>query len=400
MGSALGWTDADRVPLCEAYLEVTSDAVKGTARTKDNLWATVHKVWGEKVRRKGPMRVERLPSALEKQFKRIRAGVSAFTSHYLAVKAMPTTGNPTEEDIISGAVARYCSLDIYDAIRADRNQDKVDDKTRKRKAKVAHCKWVACWRVLRQSDKFSGAANGGDASGMDIMGDTSSDEEESGSGSGSGRSRRNGGFQGRPVGIKAAKMQRQEDVQMDAQVKASTEALHKLTDAQHERTALCFFDSPLMRHTPEAARYRLAITQKMLERAGVASSSAIDEGGGEGTDDSIGGVGDGVAGLGVDNSTGTVRAAAGPAAGARAPPGRGALAAPLGADGTSASALAAAAAAKAAPARVRQHAKTGAGRQSLETKRQAAAAQLARSRNTTRNLDEDSESLDDSDDSE
>jgi len=202
MGSALGWTDADRVPLFEAYLEVTSDTVKGTARTKDNLWATVHKVWGKKERKKGPMRVERVPSALEKQFKRIWAGVSAFTSHYLAVKAMLTTGNPSEEDIISGAVACYCSLDVYDAIRADRNQDKVNDKTRKRKAKVAHCKWVACWRVLRQSDKFSGAANGGDASGMDIMGDTSSEEEESGSGSGSGPSRRTGGFQSRPVGIK------------------------------------------------------------------------------------------------------------------------------------------------------------------------------------------------------
>jgi len=37
MGSALGWTDADRVPLFEAYMEVTSDAVKGAARTKDNL---------------------------------------------------------------------------------------------------------------------------------------------------------------------------------------------------------------------------------------------------------------------------------------------------------------------------------------------------------------------------
>jgi len=51
---------------------------------------------------------------------------------------MPTTGNPSEEDTISGAVARYCSLDVYDAIREDRNQDKVNDKTRKRKAKVAH----------------------------------------------------------------------------------------------------------------------------------------------------------------------------------------------------------------------------------------------------------------------
>jgi len=219
MGSALGWTDTGRVPLCEAYLDVTSDAVKGTARTKDNLWATEYNVWGEKVRKKGPMRVERLPSALEKQFKRIRVGVSAFKWHYLAVDGMPTTGDPSEEGIISGSVARYFSLDLYDAIRADRTQDKVNDKTRKREAKVGHCKWVACWRILRQSDKFSGAANGGEASGMDIMGDASSDEEESGSGSGSGRSRRNGGFKGRPVGIKAAKMQCQEDVQMDPQVR-------------------------------------------------------------------------------------------------------------------------------------------------------------------------------------
>ena len=236
IGSALGWKETDRVPLCKAYLEVTSDAVKGTSCTKDNLWATVHEVRAEKMRKKGPLRVGRLPSALEKQFKRIQEGVSAFTSHYLAVKAMLTTGNPSEEDIVSRAVARYSSLDVYDAIRADRNQDKANDKTRKPKAKVAHCEWVSCWRVLRQSDKFSGATNGGDASGMDILGDSSSDEYESGSGSGSGRSRRNGGFQGRPVGIKAAKMQSQEDLKMEAQIKARTDALHKLTDAQHERT--------------------------------------------------------------------------------------------------------------------------------------------------------------------
>jgi len=104
------------VPLCEAYLEVTSDAVKGTARTKDNLWATVHEAWAGNVRNKGPLRFGRLPSALEKQLKRIRAGVSAFTSHYLAVKTMPTPGNQSEEDVISGSVARYCSLDVYDAI--------------------------------------------------------------------------------------------------------------------------------------------------------------------------------------------------------------------------------------------------------------------------------------------
>jgi len=86
------------------------------------------------------MKVDRLPSALEKQFKRIQTGVNTFTSHYLAVKAMPTTDNMSEEDIISGAVARFCSLDMYDAIRADRDDDKRNDKIRKRKTTVAHCK--------------------------------------------------------------------------------------------------------------------------------------------------------------------------------------------------------------------------------------------------------------------
>jgi len=335
---------------------------------------------------------------LEKQFKRIRTGVSTLTSQYLAVKAMPTTGNLSEEDIISGAVARYCSLDMYDAIRADRAQDKRNDKTRKRKAKVAHCKWMACWRVLRQSDNFSGAANGGDASKIDIFGDSSSDDDASASGS--SRSRRKGGFQGRPIGMKDAKTQRQDDIQMDAQVKDSTEALRKLTEAQNERTALCFFDSPLMRHIPAATRYRLAITQKILERAGFASSSTIDLGGSEGTDDSIGGVRNGVAALGVGGTTATPRTAAGPAAGAPAPPAQGALAAPSGADGTSASALAAASAARSAVARVRQQQKTAAGRRSMETKRQAAVAQLVCTTATTRLLDEESDSKDDEDDAE
>jgi len=107
----------------------------------------------------GTLRVKRNLTALEKQFKKIREGVSTFTSHYLAVKNMQTTGSLVEVDIISGAVPRNGSLDIYEAIRKDQEQDKRKGKAAKRKAKLAHCKWVECWRVLRASDKFSGAAN-------------------------------------------------------------------------------------------------------------------------------------------------------------------------------------------------------------------------------------------------
>jgi len=46
---------------------------------------------------------------------------------------------------------------------------------------------------------------------------------------------------------------------MEREVKASTAAVDKLTAAQKERTALCFFDSPAMRNTPEAAKYHRAV---------------------------------------------------------------------------------------------------------------------------------------------
>jgi len=143
MGSAHGWTDQDHVRLCEVYVKVMTNAVKGTARTRDNLWATVHEVWSGKMRNKVPLRVGSLEIALEKPFNHIWARMSACTPHCLAIKAMTTTGNESEEDIFSRAVERYCSLDEYDAILAHRNQNTVIDKTRKLNAKVPHCKWVA-----------------------------------------------------------------------------------------------------------------------------------------------------------------------------------------------------------------------------------------------------------------
>jgi len=269
MGSGLEWTDENRVPLCRAHLEVSGDPVTATGRSRDELWAAVHKKWAKLMTEKGLLRVKRNVSALEKQFKKIRRGVSTFTSHYLAVKNMQTTGNLSEEDIISGAVARYCSLDIYEAIRKDREQDKRKGKAEKRKAKLAHCKWVACWRVLRTSDKFSGAAYSTEDLSVDL---DDSPDEDADRGSTSSPSTPNKGYQRRTCGIKAAKLMRSEDARMEKQVKASTSAVDKLTSAQQERTALCFFDPPAMRHTPEAAKYRQAVMQKMMASAGFAAA--------------------------------------------------------------------------------------------------------------------------------
>jgi len=191
MGNSQGWTGEDRVPLCRSYLELSGDPVMGTERSKDEQWAAVHKTWTELMNEKGPLRVKRSVRAMEKQFKNIRKGVSTFTSHYLVVKSMQSTGNLSEEDIISEAVARYCSLDIYEAICKNWEHDKRKGKAAKRKAKLALCKWVACWWVLRTSEKFSGAANTTDDLSVNV--DASSDEDTE-SGRTSSPRKRNKGY--------------------------------------------------------------------------------------------------------------------------------------------------------------------------------------------------------------
>jgi len=398
MGSRLGWTDEDRVPLCRAYLQVSEDPVSATGRSQDQLWVAVHEKWTDLITKKGPLRVKRSLSALEKQFKKIRKGLSSFTSHYLAVKNMQTTGNLTEDDIISGAVARFRSLDIYESIRSEREKDKRTGKTAKRKAKLVHCKWVGCWRVLRTSDKFSGAANtAGDAS---VELDDSSDEDGE-SGSTSSPNARSNGYQRLPGGIKAAKLMRSEDDGMEKQVKASTTAVDKLTVAQQERTELCFFFSPAMRHTPEAAQYRQAFMPKMMQAAGLAAPpapaptpapparSAVKE-------IHVVEVDDGVAAmegttLAADASS-SAPPAAGSAAGANAPPGKDPPAAPVAADPAAATALAAKAESHAAPpARGSGGGDNQRGRKSQAEKQRAAFAALNKQLDTTRGLDQSSQ---------
>jgi len=127
------------------------------------------------------------------------------------------------------AIARYCSLDIYEAIREDREQDKRKGKAAKRKAKLADCERVACWRVLRTSDRFSGAANTTEDQSMDP---NDSSDEDADSAITSSPSTRNKGYQRRPCGIKAAKLMSSEDAGMEREVKASTAAVDKLTAAQ------------------------------------------------------------------------------------------------------------------------------------------------------------------------
>jgi len=82
---------------------------------------------------------------MQKQSDKIHKGVKEFGSHYMEVKRMERTSNPSDEDMISAAMARFCGANVYEAIRKDRTAEKAKGKATKRKAKQVHCLWVPCW---------------------------------------------------------------------------------------------------------------------------------------------------------------------------------------------------------------------------------------------------------------
>jgi len=194
---------------------------------------------------------------------------------------------------------------------------------------------------------------------------------------------------------------RSEDAGMEKQVKASTAAVDKLTAAQQEGTALCFFDSPAMRHTPEVAKYRHAVMQKMMASAGLAAapgSAASPEPERTKPEEYILVIeaDDRAAALDVfpADATSSAPPAAASAAGANSPPGEDPPAASVAADCTAAATdLADKAAKPAAPETQRNGGGDNQrGRKSQAAEQLAASAALNKPLGTTRGLEHSSES--------
>jgi len=216
MGYWLGWTDEERVALCKAYLSSSLDPFKGAGQRGPTFWNSVVTAWkGLLPGRPGVLRrTERGFGGVQKQWDKVRRGVSEFGSHYLAVKRLSLTGNPSDEDLISAAVARFCALNMYEAMRKDRASGKAKRQTRKRKEKQTTCLWVPCWRVLRHVEMSEG--------------------------------------------IRASRT-----------LKDSSDALLALARATTERTTVAFFNTSEMRDTPEALAFRKMHARKLMAAAGM-----------------------------------------------------------------------------------------------------------------------------------
>ena len=148
MGTGLGWKDEERVAIFKAYLSTTLDPGNGGDQSGPTFWTSVVTAWkGLLAKRPGVRRrTERGVGGVQKQWDKIRKGVNEFGSHYLAVKRMELTGNPSDEKVISAAMARFCGANVYEAIRKDRTEDKAKGKATKRCDGMEGAAGWAPWR--------------------------------------------------------------------------------------------------------------------------------------------------------------------------------------------------------------------------------------------------------------
>lgn len=182
------------------------------------------------------------------------------------MQRLQLTGNPSKEAVIQSALAHSKGVDIYEAIRKHQaRMEGTKAETGKRKYNPLE-KYVPCWKMLRNSDKWSGAAglaaagigtrSGTEGSGTSEHEDPETDDPTDGP--------RTGGKVGGPPrkfdpptpGIKAAKRGRKPGIAAARDVRASTEALQAVADAAAERSAITLFNQANLCDTKEAKLFK------------------------------------------------------------------------------------------------------------------------------------------------
>ena len=98
MGTGLRWTDEERVALCKAYLSTSLDPFKGADQSGPTFWASVVAAWKWLLARRPGVRrrTARGLGGVQKQWDTIHKGVNEFGSHYMEVKRMELTDNPSD----------------------------------------------------------------------------------------------------------------------------------------------------------------------------------------------------------------------------------------------------------------------------------------------------------------
>lgn len=105
-----------------------------------------------------PMTSDCTVGSITTTWNKVKKGTSAFAWSLFAVQRLQLTGNPFEEVVILGSLADSKGVDICEAVRL--HQARMDGTVAETGKRTYYpmAKYVPCWKVLRNSDNWSGAA--------------------------------------------------------------------------------------------------------------------------------------------------------------------------------------------------------------------------------------------------
>jgi len=148
-GRGIGWTEAERVALCQAWLAVAQDPVVGTDQSRATYAAAI--VNGYKSHCPlGPGRRARPETAIDRELRySVFKNVQRFSSCMVAVGRRQMTGTLTDEDLIRISTAHFDAENLYEAVQVD-NNDGGAPVLVVMKGGARGADWVKCWMVMRK----------------------------------------------------------------------------------------------------------------------------------------------------------------------------------------------------------------------------------------------------------
>jgi len=276
----VSWVEAERNVLASVYKEATLNAEVGVDQSLERFDEDV----ADRFRRRLPAdmnqverRRARSTAAIMKELRyNMFPAINRFKECYLAVVNLKMTGNPTAEQLINAAKAKYNGLNPYDGLNAA-------------VAAKLKCPPLSNWRILKDTDKFSGGATlmalasaapstaasprGRRTTGSEdplstgAMGDSDDDDGNGNAPLSSMFTRGQRLFQERPMGNKAAKATSRAEAHLIREAAANTAALESLAASAAQRTALAFWSTPEASNSSEGRKWWANEVRRRLQES-------------------------------------------------------------------------------------------------------------------------------------
>ena len=274
----VSWIDAERHVLAVVYKKATLNAVVGVDQTIDTFDNYVAYCFRRRlldhmhqVRRH---RARSTPAIMKELRYGIFLAVHGFKDCYLAVLKLKMTGQPSPEQLVIAAKAKYNGLNPYDGLNPA-------------VAAKLSCPSLSNWRILKELDTFSGgatiaalgvtaAAQGGsaadhaDADPLTRFAGTDAEDRDEGdihSLQSSTFVRGMSMFQYRPADKKAAKVALRADLHLHREAASNVAALESLVKSAVERNTLAFWSRPGVANSADGRKWWAIEMRKRLKTA-------------------------------------------------------------------------------------------------------------------------------------